>query len=174
MATLADLGHQRIAFIDVMKTVTNAGYERGMRDELSERGMPMPDEAVRYGGHRVVDPEDEYVDRLVEETLDAPQRFTAVFCADDHLAERLYLAATHRGLRVGEDLSIIGYGPTFRGGPVRAGLAAVVVDEMELGRRAAAMLDEMRSGKRPLDDNQEIVLPVEVYRGKSLGPPSAD
>ena len=170
-ATLSDLGHRRIAFIDTIKTPTNAGYEAGLRKELSDRGISTTDRTVLYGEHFLVGSEVEYSEELVQHVLDSPERFTAVFCADDYLAERLYLAALRRGMRVPEELSILSFGPTLRSGGLCAELGAVVVDEIELGRQAAQLIDEMRAGKRPLDDNETIVLPAEVFRGETLGRP---
>ena len=170
-ATLADLGHRRIAFIDNIKTPTSAGYEAGLRKELSDRGISTTDRTVLYGEHFLVGPEEEYSEELVQHVLESPDRFTAVFCADDYLAERLYLAASRRRIRVPEELSILSFGPALRGGGLCAGMGAVVVDEIELGRQAAQLIHEMRTGKRPLDNNETIVLPVEVFWGETLGTP---
>ena len=43
------------------------------------------------------------------ELLDAPERPTAVYCDDDILAGGVYLAARERGLRIPEDLSVVGF-----------------------------------------------------------------
>jgi DNA-binding LacI/PurR family transcriptional regulator len=170
-ATLADLGHRQIAFIDATKTATNAAYECGFRREFEDRGIPTSDLAVLYGEHFLIGPEVEYAEELVQHVLDAPARFTAVFCADDYLSERLYVAAMDRGLRVPEDLSIIGFGPTHRDGALRAKLAAVTIDEITAGRRAAQLLNEMRTGRRPLDSDEVVTLPVNLVKGRSLGAP---
>ena len=170
-ATLSDLGHRRIAFIDNAKTPTNAGFEVGLRKELGSRGISTSDKTVLYGEHFIVGSKEEHSEELVQYVLDSTERFTAVFCADDYLAERLYLAASRRRLHVPEELSILSFGPALRGGGLCAGIGAVVVDEIELGRRAAQLIEEMRSGARPLDDNETIVLPVEIHRGETLGPP---
>ena len=171
-ATLSDLGHRRIAFIDTIKTPTSAGYEVGLRKELNDRGISTSDQNVLYGEHFLIGTEVEYTEEIIQHVLDAPDRFTAVFCADDYLAERLYLAASRRGIRVPEELSILGFGPTHRDGGLCAGMGAVVVDEIELGRKAASLIQEMRTGKRPLDNNETIVLPVKVLRGETLSGPA--
>lgn len=173
-ASLAELGHRRLAFIDVAPTVANEGYLSGFRSELQRRAIPFSDESVFIGSHLLVDAEAHHAEELVARLLNHPQRPTGVFCGDDYVSERLFLAAMRRGLRVPEDLSIIGFGPTFRDGPVRAGLAAVVVDEVRLGHRAARILSEIEEGRRPPDDEQEILLPARVLRGQSLGPAAAE
>ena len=40
----------------------------------------------------------------------------------------------------------------------------------ELGRRAAELLDEISSGTRPLDDTEEITMPLALSDGLTLGP----
>ncbi len=171
-ATLAELGHRRLAFVDVARTVTNEGYLRGFRSELQRREIPFSEESVFFGTHIFVDSEAHYAEEPVARLLNHSRRPTAVFCGDDYMSERLFLAAIGRCLRVPEDLSIIGFGPTFRDGPVRAGLAAVVVDEVKLGHQAARILSEIGGGRRPPDDEEEIRLPLSVLEGQSLGPPA--
>ena len=100
--------------------------------------------------------------------LNQAERPTAVFCGDDCVSERVFLAATKAGIRVPQDLSLFGFGPTFRDGPVRAGLAAVAVDEIELGRRAAQILAEISAGHRHADDNEVMVLRLTVLLAESL------
>jgi len=171
-ATLAELGHRRLAFVDAAETVANRGYLKGFRSELQRREVTFSDDSVFIGTHFLVGSDVHHAEELVDRTLNQPQRPTAVFCGDDYISERLFLAAIRRGLHVPQDLSIIGFGPTFRDGPVRAGLAAVVVDEVELGRQAASMLFDIRGGRRALDDGEEILLPLTVLEGQSLGPPA--
>jgi LacI family transcriptional regulator len=169
--TLAKLGHRRIAFVDSARSVVSDGYVAGLRDSLGKFGVPFSDDSIYYGDHVVIDAElQQYAEEISARILDRPDRPTAVFCADDYLSERLYLTATRAGIRIPEELSIIGFGPTFRDGPMRQGLAVVAVDEMETGRQAARLLSEMSAGVRPLDDNEELVLPLTVLKGKSLGP----
>ena len=50
----------------------------------------------------------------------------------------------------------------------------MVVDEVAAGERAVALLHEMRSGKRPLDDNQEFVLELSLSEGQTLSPPALE
>ena len=170
-STLADLGHVQIAFVDVRMGPVSEAYKQGLQTILQQRRIPFDEACVFYGEHSLVDSEAHYAEDLVNRVLDAPDRPTAVFCADDYLSERLFMVALRRGLRVPEDLSIIGFGPTWRRGAVRAGLAAVTVDEMELGRRAVQHLDKMRAGCQPLDSDEVVTLPVALVKGESLGPP---
>ena len=75
------------------------------------------------------------------------------------------------GLRVPEDISLVGFGGTWRDGAIARELTSVAVDETEVGRRAAGLLHQMRNGDRPLDNNEEILMPLCLSAGRTLGPP---
>ena len=45
----------------------------------------------------------------------------------------------------------------------------MAVDEAEIGRRAEELLTEMRGGARPIDDAEEIVMPLVLTEGRTLG-----
>jgi GntR family transcriptional regulator, arabinose operon transcriptional repressor len=169
--TLAELGHRRIAFVDNAKSIATEGYVAGFRKELTRREIPFTAECEFYGEHILTDAELQYAEEVVARVLNQAERPTAIFCGDDYMSERLFLAAMKAGIRVPQDLAIIGFGSTYRDGPVRKGLAAIAVDEIEVGRQAARILAEISDGRRSADDNQEVVLPLTILRGDSLGPP---
>jgi hypothetical protein len=47
----------------------------------------------------------------------------------------------------------------------------VAVDEEQLGRHAVVLLNEMRQRERPLNDMTEILVPLSLSEGETLGPP---
>ncbi len=95
---------------------------------------------------------------------------TAIFSTFDSQAEMIYLLLGRLGLRVPEDISLLGFGGTWRHSPMQHTLTSVAIDEAKLGSLAVKLLNEMRNGKRPLDDNEEIVLPLSLTDGSTLGP----
>ncbi len=171
-ASLADLGHTRIAFADTL-SVPADGYIQGMRAELNRRGIDVPDSRIFLHTSLMTNADIPDWDELLSAVLDAPGRATGIFCGDDYVSERLYMAAMQRGLRVPEDISIIGFGPSWRDGALREKLAAVTIDEMEVGRSAATLLGQMRTGRLALDSRETITVDVKLYKGASLGPPSS-
>ena len=68
-----------------------------------------------------------------------------------------------------EDISLVGFGGTWRNSPILQRLTSVAIDEIATGHQAVELLEQMRNGKRPLDDNEEIVLPLSPTAGESLG-----
>ena len=81
----------------------------------------------------------------------------------------IYLRLTQLGLRVPQDISLLGFGGSWRDGALTRRLSSVVIDAAATGHQAVSLLHEMRCGSRPLDDNTEIVLELDLYEGETLG-----
>jgi LacI family transcriptional regulator len=133
---LADAGHERIATI--AGPVTKApGAQRyaGYRRALTELGLPAPDELTvpadwtRDGGHRAMN-----------ELLQLTRRPTAVFCANDLMAIGAIDAIQQAGLRVPDDVAVVGVDDIDAAGFVRPALSTVRVPAEEIGRAAGELL----------------------------------
>ena len=94
---------------------------------------------------------------------------TVIFCTFDSEAEMVYLLLNQMGVKVPEEISLISFGGTWRDGALARRLSAVTVDEEELGRNAARLLDEMRRREKPLNDATEIIMPLSWSQGETLG-----
>jgi DNA-binding LacI/PurR family transcriptional regulator len=75
------------------------------------------------------------------------------------------------GLKSPDDVSLMGFGGAWRSGILTKRLNSVVIDEIGTGRQAVELLHEMRRGDRPLEDNTEIVLKIEISEGETLAAP---
>jgi LacI family transcriptional regulator len=105
---LLDLGHRRIAYLGGTATAScNQARLQGYRGAMEAAGVRIPRNYVRTGRF-------EYRDGLVEggALLDLPQPPTAIFAANDDTALGVLEAARARGLRVPDDLSIVGFDDT--------------------------------------------------------------
>jgi DNA-binding LacI/PurR family transcriptional regulator len=87
------------------------------------------------------------------------QEPTAVFCDDDVIAAGLYLAARERGLRVPDQLSIIGFDDMDFARVLEPPLTTVALDAELLGSTSFELL-EMRIKGRPT--RRQVVLPAEL------------
>jgi LacI family purine nucleotide synthesis repressor len=76
----------------------------------------------------------------IQRLLDLPDRPDGVFCFDDFIAANLYEAATSRGLKVPEDLALIGYNDQSFSRRLAVPLASINLDTKRLGTEAAAIL----------------------------------
>ncbi|MBE2320875.1 LacI family DNA-binding transcriptional regulator [Solirubrobacter sp. CPCC 204708] len=93
---------------------------------------------------------------------------TAVFCDDDILAGGVYLAARDRGVRIPEDLSVIGFDDLDFARVLAPPLTTVAVDAEGLGAIAFEALARDLAGDRPPD---EQVMPVALKVRESTAPP---
>ncbi len=111
MATqhLVDLGHRRIGYVsdwveNPFNFVSSRERGEGYRQALAQAGIPF-----RPAYHRQGDYGREEARAMALELLSLPERPTAIFAASDTLAIGVMQAARDMGLRVPDDLSVIGY-----------------------------------------------------------------
>lgn len=167
---MLERGHRRVAFFSAQRGGLSPQYEQGFRNVMSEGGGELPDSFVRYGDPAKTSTEHErFLEANLQELLASPKPPTAIFCSFDSEAELIYLLLNRMGVKLPEQISLVGFGGTWREGAITRRLTSVAVDEEELGRRAAKLLDEMRRRQRPLDDATEVVLPVSLTAGETLG-----
>jgi LacI family transcriptional regulator len=105
---LLSLGHRRIAYIGGQATAApNQARLHGYRAALESAGVTVPDGYVRLGRFL-------YQDGVGETAalLDLAQVPTAVFAGNDETAAGVIEAARVRGLRIPEDLSVVGFDDT--------------------------------------------------------------
>ena len=172
--TIVDLGHRCVVFTAGARYVVSEAYLRGFRGVLGQYGLDLPDSRVLFNPRLAISIADEGVHRELAEILDTSERPTAVFCSDTDQAEFVFYEAGRLGLRVPEDLSIIGFGCAYRKGVVSNRMATITVDEVDMGRRAVSLIGQMQAGEQPLDSAETVFMPMGFSEGHTLGvaPPS--
>lgn len=105
--------------------------------------------------------------QALHDLLDRQPDLTAVCCLTDILALGALTAATQRGLRVPDDLTVTGWDdlPQAR----RAGLTTVAQPLAGKGAKAAELLLGLTPGAEPT----RVILPTSVEIRRSSGPPRA-
>ena len=93
---------------------------------------------------------------------------TAVFCDDDVIAAGMYLAARERGVRIPDELSVIGFDDMDFARVLDPPLTTVALDAQLLGASSFELLQARMSGKRT---RRRIVLPAELLVRGSTAPP---
>lgn len=133
---LTGLGHERIGFIggtvrEALEVESAEARRRGMEVALRERGIE-PDPSLQAAGGFTVEGGREAMAELL------PRRPTAVFCASDEMAIGAIQAATEAGVRVPDEVSVVG----FDDQPVAAavGLTTVRQPVSEQAAQAAVMV----------------------------------
>ncbi|HEV56470.1 MAG TPA: GntR family transcriptional regulator [Phycisphaerales bacterium] len=165
---LVERGHRDVLFFGIYRYEVTEAYERGLRAVMESRGLRLPRERVVHGPSEIG--ADDAKDRMLLEILRRPDRPTAVFCSDDNEAERVFWIAYQIGIRVPDELSIIGFGDAHRHTVFFKRLASVTVDEFELGVRAAQTLGQMCAGRRPWDSPERVLMDLALVGEGTLGP----
>lgn len=102
---MVGLGHRRVgAIFSSPKTSTGRDRERGFRAVLEESGIELPPSRVFYGWFAYA-----YGEQGLAALLDSAAPPTAVFCANDLVAIGALAEAARRGVRVPDDLTVVGF-----------------------------------------------------------------
>jgi LacI family transcriptional regulator len=135
-AHLTDLGHRRIAFINGEPWM-DASQDRlkGYRQALATVDVAFDEALVRDGDWL---PLKGY--HLARELLALEPRPTAILCGNDLMAIGALEAASEMGIRVPEDVSIMGYDDQELARYTHPPLSTLVLPNYEMGQRAAEML----------------------------------
>ena len=107
--------------------------------------------------------------RAAGELLDAAEPPTAIITDDDILAGGVYLAARSRGVRIPEDVSVVGFDDLPFARVLSPGLTTVGADARQLGAVAFEALAALIAG----EDVGGRTLPVELVVRDSTAPPRA-
>lgn len=155
-------GHREIAFLGDPDGSADA-RERwaGFQDAHRAAGLRPAFDPVACG-YREVDGRD-----AAARLLDGPERPTAIVCGNDEIALGTMDAARARGIRVPDDLAITGWDDIPMTRHVSPALTTVRQPMLELGRRAAELLDERISTNRT--EPRHEVLPTELVVRASCG-----
>ncbi len=102
----------------------------------------------------------------------APERPSGIFALNDLLALGLLQSLTLAGLRVPEDIALIGYDDIAFAAAATIPLSSVRQPRADLGRRAAELLlEEVRPAETPHVHEHVVFTPELVARASTLGRP---
>jgi LacI family transcriptional regulator len=158
---LLDLGHSRVAAITGPHNMI-AGSDRfaGYCQALRERGLDLQPELVAEGDFSEASGY-EAMHRLL------PALPTAVFVASDTMAEGALRALREAGLRVPQDMAVVGYDDLPNAARISPSLTTVHQPTTQMGAQAVnALIDIIQN---PGTHKRQIVLPVELIIRESSG-----
>jgi DNA-binding LacI/PurR family transcriptional regulator len=139
---LLALGHRRIGYVDMTKRDRNPWRYAGYAGALRAAGIE-PDESLAvkaYGSF-------EAGQTAGEELLARADPATAVLAFDDLRAWGVWRAAEARGLEVGRNFALVGFGDTAAQAGFPEELSSVRFDSRALGRLAVEKLAGLMAGK---------------------------
>ncbi len=133
---LESLGHRHVGLITGPQRYLSA-RERGggFLETLRKRGVRVPDRYVAEGGYTF-----ESGVACAERLLALDPRPTAIFTLNDEMAAGVYKAAYRLGLRIPEQLSVVGFDDSPIASRLWPSLTTVRLPIRDMGLRAAALL----------------------------------
>ena len=163
-AHLLELGHRRVALLVAATDWTSdAGRLAGYRQAHADAGIAVdPDLVVRVPFH-------DAAERRIAELLEDADRPTAIFAANNLLAEQAWRVLRERDLRLPHDISLVGFDDVPWMEMVSPGITVVAQPTEELGRRAAQLFLRRTADPAALPAVERLE-PMLVIRG-STGPP---
>lgn len=165
VSELHRLGHRRIGFVGGASRYNFAALrEDGYRTGIAHVGLPV--ETTLMSERAMTSAEGA---TATEALLSQPLPPTAIVFATDLAALGAYEAARTRGLRIGNELSVISYDGIPEGAYADPGLTTFEVDNLHAGDRLAALLIRRIRGEAP-EDLRELA-PAKLVRRGSAGPP---
>ena len=142
MKHLLGLGHRRVAIITGPRGwVATEERRRGYHAALAAAGI-LPDPALEVESNFEIDGGEQAANVL----LDLPDPPTAIFAFNDNHAIGAIRAARARGLRVPDDLSIVGFDDVEHATVVTPALTTVRQPLAEMGRTAVSLLMRLLEG----------------------------
>jgi DNA-binding LacI/PurR family transcriptional regulator len=162
---LLRLGHRRIAHLTGdPRIATTTPRRQGYLAALEAAGI-VPDPALHQPGSFTWHTGYAEMARLLD--LAPAQRPTAVFAANDLSADGALSLLRERGLRVPDDIALVGYDDTWYATMTQPTLTSVHMPIYEMGMLAAQMLIALVEGREVPD--RQPVLPVSLTVRESCG-----
>ncbi|MFB9251278.1 LacI family DNA-binding transcriptional regulator [Sphaerisporangium melleum] len=162
---LIDLGHRRIGLITgPMRYLCNQARLAGYRAALERAGIAADDRLVEQGDFHYSSGL-----RLALHLLDQPDPPTAIFAANDEQALGVYAAVQQRGLRVPDDLSVVGFDDVPMSQWVTPPLTTVRQPIAELAALAVRTLLAHQDGSAVPEGRIELSTKL-VVRGSTAAP----
>jgi DNA-binding LacI/PurR family transcriptional regulator len=166
---LIGLGHTRIALlIDETDWTTGAGRLAGYRAALRAAGVPMDPGLVVPTKFQPEAARD-----AVTSLLERRPEVTALFAANNMLAEGAFQALQHGGRRVPEEISLVAFDDVPWMSMVSPGITTVDQHTDALGRACAQLVVDRIAGSATGHTTVRYIEPSVIYRGSTAPPRGA-
>lgn len=149
---LIEQGHREIGMIaGEVAPIESISRVQGYRRALEENGLSYREELVLLGI-----PQFEHGFKAARELIMCSPEITAIFCYNDLIAMGAIKGCQDMGLRVPQDVAIVGFDNILFAQLIDPPLTSVHVDKYEIGKKAAMLLMEM------LKDPEKVFPPIRV------------
>ncbi|MDO4330415.1 MAG: LacI family DNA-binding transcriptional regulator [Lachnospiraceae bacterium] len=165
ISRLAELGHEKIAYLSGY-SIKESSHEKyvNFREAVEEQGLLVDPKLIVDGEPPfVADMDAGY--HAMKQLLERTRDFTAVFAVNDLVAIGAIKALREQGLRVPEDVSLVGCDNIQFSSYMEPTLATIRVPKAEMGKLAVDMLCDIINGS-PCEN---IILTTEFQPGGTIG-----
>jgi LacI family transcriptional regulator len=153
-------GHRRIGYINGEASMEASRQRfRGYRQALATADLPFDPDLVREGNWQ---PLSGY--EAARALMNLERTPTAIFCANDLMAVGCYEALHELGLRIPDDVAVMGYDDREIAQHLHPPLTTVLLPHYEMGSIAAEMLLDAASGSTARPRQIKVECPI-VKRG---------
>ena len=162
---LIESGHRRIAYITGRGDhSSDAGRQEGYRQALAGSGIPFDPALILPGNGR-----SDGGERALATLIGLDSRPTAVFCYNDMTAIGLIRAAREAGLRIPEDLAVVGFDDIPFAAFAFPPLTTIAQPKFEMGKRAVEMALELLKPSQAGAPASNVVFRGELIVRRSSG-----
>ena len=149
-------GHRRIGYVNGEASMEASRHRlRGYRQALATADLPSDPELVREGNW---EPRSGY--EATRALMALPHPPTAIFCANDLMAVGCYEALRELGLRIPDDVAVIGYDDREIAPHLHPPLTTVLLPHFEMGSIAAEWLIDAAAGSEPKPRQIKVECPI--------------
>jgi LacI family transcriptional regulator len=143
MTYLTGLGHRRIGFITGRLELVSASRRlRGYQEGLAASGIPLDEELVQISDYTT-----ETAAERTRKLLTMANPPTAIFASNDMSAIGVYQAAQEVGVRIPEDLSVVGFDNLRESTYLKPALTTIDQFISEMGSLATEMVVKLIKGE---------------------------
>jgi GntR family transcriptional regulator of arabinose operon len=159
---LIRMGHKKIAYFSAedRQNISNEERKEGYIEALEENGIK---ERIIFKGNYT----EESGYKLAKEILKMKDKPSAILCANDLMAIGAIYFFEERGVKVPDDISIIGFGNYKISKFARIPLTTVSLPVEEMGKKLAELVMKKVKEKYSIK-NEKIILPTELIIRKSV------
>src|SRR5215218_8316529 len=159
-------GHRRIAFINNPDpTLAATGRLEGYKRALGQAGIGIDPALIVAATDN--GPEGGY--QAARQLLALPERPTGLFCFRDLMAMGAYQAAAEAGVRIPQDLSVVGFDNMEFAAGLFPGMTTVALPHYEMGSWGVQQLLALL--KSPSERAKQVKLSGQLIRRRSVAPP---
>jgi DNA-binding LacI/PurR family transcriptional regulator len=166
---LLEQGYHHIAYIADQKYRTSVDRCQGYITALLKNGVEVNRKIITIEDQSQTQPFNVGYEAM-KKFLAPGQLVDAVFCYTDKVAQGVYQAITEAGLRVSDDIGVVGYNNSDICEKLTPSVTSVAYKNLEIGTKAAEVLYKHISGEALSEFEFYLFNPELVVRDSCLGP----